>query len=162
MAHLPSWSGDLAGARTLESHLELHGDAGGANAATKSWPGMLKYFWPIKGHSGRVEYGRSLFLLRKSRPVTPEVAGSSPVSLARTRGQGEAAGVREINAAGLAYAAQLKSLKHCAGGARRAWPHDSLGPGGKGAEQTGFTPTKRPRNPRTEIERGASGWHAKQ
>jgi hypothetical protein len=99
MAHLPSWSGDLAGARTLESHLELHGDAGGANAATKSWPGMLKYFWPIKGHSGRVEYGRSLFLLRKSRPVTPEVAGSSPVSLARTRGQGEAAGVREINAA---------------------------------------------------------------
>jgi hypothetical protein len=27
-----------------------------------------------------VEYGRSLFVLGKSRPVTPEVAGSSPVS----------------------------------------------------------------------------------
>ena len=59
-----------------------------------------------------MEYGRSLFVLRKSRPVTPEVAGSSPVSLARTRGQGEAAGAREINAAGLAYAAQLKSLNN--------------------------------------------------
>lgn len=40
-----------------------------------SWPGGLKYFRPIWGHSGRVEDGRSLFLLRKSRPVMPEVVG---------------------------------------------------------------------------------------
>ena len=36
---------------------------------------MMKYFRLLWGYSGWSKYGRSLFLLGKSRPVTPEVAG---------------------------------------------------------------------------------------
>ena len=50
--HLPFWSGDLAGARTLESHLELHGDAGRANVATKSWPERVEILSAYLGSFG--------------------------------------------------------------------------------------------------------------
>jgi len=84
-----------------------------------------------EGHSGRMEYGRSLFVLRKSRPVTPEVAGSSPVSRAQpSRGIG-------------------RTFRRKRGaGEHGAYPMIApMAAEGKGAEQIGLTPTKRPRNP---------------
>jgi hypothetical protein len=37
---------------TLESHLELHGDAGRANVATKSWPGRVEILSAYLGSFG--------------------------------------------------------------------------------------------------------------
>ena len=74
--------------------------------------------------------------------------------LARTRGQGEAAGVREINAAGLVYAAPLRSLNTAQAALGGHGPHDSL-ERGRQASRYGRVPVsyqKRVENPCTECE----------